>query len=186
MKRIGLLVVVAAVFALAQLSDACVGRTLFIGVPGTASDRMLAEMVSTLINERTGTAVKVQTYKDTREVYEAVKQGKVNIIIESPERALSLLGKPGESNGKKAYDIVKGEYRKTLNLAWLEPFGVTQGYAPVLTVETLENYPALPKLLAKLAGALNNEAYARLLKSADAGDKSKKAAKEFLKSKKLI
>ncbi|AJE02481.1 type 2 periplasmic-binding domain-containing protein [Geobacter pickeringii] len=186
MKKIGLLVIAGMVFVCAQLGDACVGRTLLIGVPGTAGDRMLAEMVSTLINERTGTAVKIQTYRDAKEVYEAVKQGKVNIIIDNPEHALALLGRPNEPNGKKAYEIVKGEYRKKLNLAWLEPFGMAQGYAPVLTMETLENYPALPKLLAKLAGALNGDAYAKLLKSSDTGDKSKKAAKDFLRARKLI
>ncbi|RNC69154.1 MAG: hypothetical protein ED859_07995 [Desulfuromonadales bacterium] len=186
MKRIGTVAVVMAFLVCAQLSTACVGRTLFIGVPNTAGDRMLAEMVSAMISERTGTAVKVQTYRDVREVYDAVKQGKVNIIIESPERALTVLGKPNEPNGKKAYETVKGEYRKTLNLAWLEPFGISQGYAPVLTVETLENYPALPKLLAKLAGAMNSDSYAKLLKASETSDKSRKAAKEFLKAKKLI
>ncbi|WP_298268767.1 glycine betaine ABC transporter substrate-binding protein [Geobacter sp.] len=186
MKRIGLTVVVAMVLVWAQLGVACVGKTLFIGIPGTAGDRMLAEMVSTLINERTGTAVKIQTYRDSREVYEAVRQGKVNIIIENPEHALALLGRPAGPSGKKAYEIVKGEYRRKLNLTWLEPFGMPQGYAPVLTVETLENYPALPKLLTKLAGALNGDAYARLLKASDGGERSKKAVKDFLKAKKLI
>lgn len=182
MKRIGLLVLVAAVVVWGQVSEACVGRTLYIGIPGTAGDRMLAALVSTLITERTGTSVKVQTYRDSRAVYEAVRHGAVNIVIENPERALGILGKPGAANGKKAYELVKGEYRKKLNLAWLEPFGMPQEYAPVLTVETLENYPALPKLLLKLAGVLNGDAYARLLKAADAN----RAAKDFLKTKKLI
>lgn len=53
-------------------------------------------------------------------------------------------------------------------------------------METLNNYPALPKLLAKLSGVLTNDACARLLKSADAGDTSRKAVRDFLKSKKLI
>ena len=186
MKNIVFLVVAVTVVVWAYASSACVGRTLFIGISGSNGDRMLAEMVSIMIAERTGTAVKVQAYPDSREVYEAVKQGKVNIIIETPERALSILGKPNEPNVKKAYETVKGEYRSKLSLAWLEPFGMTQGYAPVLTVETLEHYPALPKLLGKLAGALNGDAYAKLLNSSDSSDKSKKAAKEFLKAKKLI
>lgn len=186
MKQLCLMAVAVVFVVCANLSNACVGRTLHIGVANTAGDRMLAEMVSTMISERTGTSVKVDTFRNAREVYDAVRQRKVNIIIESPEHALAVLGKPSEPNGKKAFEIVKGEYRKNLNLAWLEPFGIAQGYAPVLTIETLENYPALPKLLAKLAGALNNDAYARLLKSSDSGDKSRKVAKEFLKAKKLI
>ncbi|BDV44311.1 lipoprotein [Geotalea uraniireducens] len=182
MKKVGLLVLVMAVLVWGQVSEACVGRTLYIGITGAAGDRLLAEIVSTMVSERTGTAVKVQVYKDNRAVYDAMRHGAVNILIENPERALALLGRPAEPNGRKAYDMVKSEYRKKMNLAWLEPFGMSQEYAPVVTVETLENYPALPKLLLKLAGVLNSDAYARLLKSADA----KKAAKDFLKTKKLI
>ena len=183
MKKLLCCIVAVSILVLAQISGACVGRTLHIGVPNAPQERLLAEMMSLIISERTGTAVKVQVYRDTRELYGAVKKGEVNLLVENPGRALEVLGKPG---GQASQETIKSTYRSTFNLAWLEPFGGTPQYAPVLTVETLSNYPALPKLLAKLAGALNNDAYARLLKSADSGDKSRKAARDFLKSKKLI
>jgi glycine betaine/choline ABC-type transport system substrate-binding protein len=47
-------------------------------------------------------------------------------------------------------------------------------------------YPALPKLLNKLSGALANDTYTKLLKTVESGDKTKKVAKDFLKGKKLI
>jgi len=56
----------------------------------------------------------------------------------------------------------------------------------VLTVDTLSNYPALPKLLNKLSGVLTNDTYTKLLKSVDSSDKTRKVAKDFLKGKKLI
>jgi len=55
-----------------------------------------------------------------------------------------------------------------------------------LTADTLANYPALPKLLNKLAGALSNDTYVKLLKTVESEDKTRKAAKDFLKGKKLI
>lgn len=185
MKKLICCIVAVSVLAGAHLAGACVGRTLHIGVPNTPQERLLAEMMSLLITERTGTAVKVQVYRDSRELYGAVKKGDVNLLVETPERALEVLGKPKAGDGA-AREAIKSGYRSTLNLAWLEPFGGTPSYAPVLTVETLNNYPALPKLLAKLSGVLTNDACARLLKSADAGDTSRKAVRDFLKSKKLI
>lgn len=186
MKKLLCCIMVVSALAVAQLSGACVGRTLHIGVPNSANERLLAEMISLLITERTGTSVKVQVYRDNRELYGAVKKGEVNLLVETPDRALEVLGKTKEANGKNVQDFIKSSYRSTMHLAWLEPFGGTPQYAPVLTVETLSNYPALPKLLTKLAGALNNDAYAKLLKSSDTGDKSRKAVREFLKTKKLI
>ncbi|ABB30804.1 putative lipoprotein [Geobacter metallireducens RCH3] len=186
MKKLFCCIVAVSILAVAQLSGACVGRTLHIGVSNTANERLLGEMISILITERTGTSVKVQVYRDSRELYGAVRKGEVNLLVETPDRALEVLGKQKEANGGNSRDLIKSGYRSTFNLAWLEPFGGSPQYAPVLTVETLSNYPALPKLLAKLSGALNNDAYARLLKSSDAGGKSRKAVRDFLKAKKLI
>lgn len=186
MKKLLGCIVAVSVLVMAQLSGACVGRTLHIGVPDSPHERLLAEMMSLVISERTGTAVKVQVYRDSRELYGAVKKGNVNLLVENPERALEVLGKPREAGGTSAREMIKSAYRATLNLAWLEPFGGTPQYSPVLTVETLSNYPALPKLLAKLAGVLTNDTYARLLKASDSSDKTRKAARDFLKSKKLI
>lgn len=186
MKKMISLVVVAALLISVQFSQACVGKTIFLGIFAAANEKLVAEMASLLITERTGSSVKIQTYKDSRELYEAVKQGKVNIIVENTDHALEVLGKHKGAASLSTFEFVKGEYRKSLNLIWLEPFGNTQQYAPVLTPETLANYPALPKLLNKLAGVLANDTYPKLLKSVESDDKAKKVARDFLKSKKLI
>ncbi|KAF0217377.1 MAG: hypothetical protein FD174_3343 [Geobacteraceae bacterium] len=186
MKRIHYLLIVAAFLVFVPMSDACVGRILYIGIPSSPNEQLLAEMVSILINERTGSNVKILFYKDSKELYNAVKQGQIGMLIENTDRAMEVLGKPKETNMKTAYELIKSEYRKNLNLVWLEPFGGAQHYAPVLTVETLTNYPALPKLISKLTAALNNETYAKLFKSVKSDEKPKKVAKDYLKAKKLI
>jgi len=184
MKRIMCFVVAVALLMTTQVSLACVGKTIHLGI-SSANERLMAEMASLMISERTGSSVKIEVYKDSRALYEAVKQGKVNIIMENTDRALEVLGKT-KSAGPAGVDSIKSEYRKNYNLTWLNSFGTTPQYAPVLTADTLSNYPALPKLLNKLAGVLSNDTYTKLLKSIESDDKTKKIAKDFLKGKKLI
>jgi len=184
MKRIICFVMAAAFLMTAHVSSACVGKTIHLGI-SSANEKLMAEMASLMITERTGSSVKIDVYKDSRSLYEAVKQGKVNIIMENTDRAQEVLGKT-KGAGSPGMDSIKSEYRKTYNLTWLNPFGAAPQYAPVLTADTLSNYPALPKLLNKLAGALSNDTYSKLLKSVESDDKTRKIAKDFLKGKKLI
>jgi osmoprotectant transport system substrate-binding protein len=186
MKKIIAFCVAASILAAVHLSTACVGKTIHIGISGAASERLLAEIAALLITERTGSSVKVDAYRDSKELYNAVKLGNVNILFENTGHALEVLGKQNGSGSASTFDFVKSEYRKSLNLVWLEPMGGVQQYSSVLTVDTLSNYPALPKLLNKLSGVLTNDTYTKLLKSVDSSDKTKKVAKDFLKSKKLI
>lgn len=173
-------------------AGACVGKILYIGTSSTPNDQLLAEMVSILVTERTGTTVKIVTYKTSAEIYAAVKQGQVGLMIENTDQALALLNKPKESSAKAALDLVKKEYRKNYNLVWLEPFGTlpgsnaSQSYAPVIAVDVLGNLPALPKLINKLSGVLQDGNYAKLLKAVKADEKPKKVARDFLKAKKYI
>ena len=184
MKRIICFVMAAAFFMTVHASFACVGKTIHLGI-SSANERLMAEMASLMISERTGSSVKIEVYKDSRSLYEAVKQGKVNILMENTDRALEVLGK-SKGAGSPGLDSIKSDYRKSFNLTWLTPFGAAPQYAPVLTADTLANYPALPKLLNKLAGVLSNDTYSKLLHSVDSDDKTKKVAKDFLKGKKLI
>lgn len=186
MKKIIFLCVVASIMAVVHLSSACVGKTIHIGISGAVSERLLAEIAALLITERTGSSVKIDVYKDSKELYNAVKLGNVNILFENTGHALEVLGKQKATGAASTFDYVKNEYRKSLNLVWLEPMGGPQQYSSVLTVESLSNYPALPKLLNKLSGVLTNDTYTKLLKSIDSSDKTKKVAKDFLKNKKLI
>jgi len=185
-KKTILLLFILASIMLIQSAQACVGKTCYIGVTNAPSELLFAEMISVLVNERTGTTVKIVSYKDAREMYNAVKRGEVGIFIESPERALKILERPAEGNAKTAYETASKEYRKGLNLVWLEPFGVSQYYAPVVSAETIGNLPALPKLLNKLGRIMNDDICAKLLRSVKGDEKPKKVARDFLKARKLI
>ena len=169
--------------------NACVGKTLHIGVLETPNELLLAELTSQLITARTGTTVKIETFRGQKELYASVKQGQVGMVIESTDRALEMIGKPKET-GRAALETAKAEYRRSLNMVWLEPFGAGQGsaaqlYAPVISNEILGSLPALPKLLKKLSGITADAGYSKMLKT-KSDDRSKKIAREFLKSRKLI
>jgi len=195
-KIIAVLVLVTAAYltAAGDQANACVGKTLSVGILNTAEDRLLAEILSVLINERTGTTVTIRVYRNAEDVYRAVKKGEISILIENTDRALEILKKPVERNAKKAYDISKEEFQKNYGLIWLQPFGLLQQHGEkypsyccfVLATDTLNNFPALPRVINKLSGTLNNEAYEKLIKSVDTGGKPSAVARDFLKSRKLI
>ena len=192
MKKFVSVLVMLVVFAAG--ADACVLKTLHLGVLNSTEGQVLSEVLAALINERTGTNVTVQFYKNSQELYEAMKIKQLDIIIEDTDRAMQILNKPAEANLKAGYDTVKLTYANEKGLIWLKPFGFlnrhegkSQSYtAPVIRSEVLNNFPGLPRVLDKLAGTINDETYARLLKAVGSGEKPKKVAKDFLKSKKLI
>jgi len=186
MKRWFMGTLLALLLVTAGEAGACVGKILYIGIPNAPAEQVLAELVATLVSERTGTTVKVLSFKDSRELYAAVKKGNVGLVIENRDRGFDVLGKPRESNPKTALETLRREYQRTLNMVWLEPFGGDPPYAPVITTETLSSLPALPKLLNKLAGMLTDDVCARLVKAARGDDRTKKVARDFLKSKRLI
>jgi len=180
-----------AVFALyVSPLNACVGKTLHIGIIDNPNEQLLAELTSQLITARTGTTVKIDKFKGQKELYNSVKKGQVGMVIESTDRAMEMIGKPRETPAKAALETAKSEYRKSLNMIWLEPYGQLQGgsqqmVAPVISSDILSSLPALPKLLQKLSGITGDAAYARMLKT-KGDDGGKKIARDFLKNKKLI
>lgn len=174
--------------------DACVGKMLNIGVISSPEGQVLAELLSTLINERTGTTLNIRSYRNAHDLYEAVRVKQVDILIENTARAMHVLNRPMEGDVRKAYEIVKAAYEKEKGLVWLKPFGFSKGSAgeppsytaTVLTVEVCSNFPALPRVIDKLGSAISDETYAKLVRLVESGEKPKKVARDFLKSKKLI
>ncbi len=106
---------------------ACVGHTITIAVPDTIEEKLLAELIVMLVNERTGTEMKVRVFKKPQEIFDAVKKGEVGILIENTEHALKVIGKQKKKDSSKTYSVTKSEYQKRFGLIWLEPFGLLGG-----------------------------------------------------------
>ncbi len=196
----------AAAFVLAAygISGACVGKSLTIGCVDMPSVNMVSEMMSILITERTGTTVVIKKFDDYAACYDAVKKGDVDIMVDFTGRGyVDVLKKQPVDDADKVFSEVKEVYQREMNLVWLEPFGfqdrsaapasaeeVPVMAAPVLTKETLAKFPALPRVLNKLAGKLDDSSVAKLVSDIGEGDttgkKAEKVTRKFLKSKRLI
>ena len=197
-RSIPVQVVLLFIFLWAANSFACVGRTLYVGSLNTTEDTVLAQMLVLLINERTGTTVKIRYFDNTEALYNALKENdeekRVDIIVENTDDALALLKKPQPQDLDQTYKQVKEVYESELGLIWLNPFGFKHGAgdakttvsAPIVRRDVLTNYPLLPRVLNKLAGAINDEAFSSLTAKVRDGEKPQNVSKDFLRANKFI
>lgn len=176
----------------------CVGKTLYVGATESANDKVLAEIVALLINERTGTSVQIRYLADRDALYAGLKaseeEKRVDILVEDTANGLKVLGLERQDDPDQEYLTVKDRFEKEFNIIWLNPLGFTaprQGEkptvsAPILRTDILTNFPLLPRILNKLGNKINNEAYGRLVSQVEGGDKPKNVARDFLKVMKFI
>ena len=184
--------------SVATCASACVGRTLYIGALSSTEDTIMSEMLALLINERTGTTVQTRYFTTNEELYTALKSSKeeerVDILVEDTIDAMGILKKVATDKPDQDFLLAKEHYDKNLNVIWLNPFGYNNSKndsknsvsAPLVRRDVLTNFPLLPRVLNKLAGAITNKAYQNLNKVVTSGVKPKNAAKKFLRTKKLI
>jgi len=203
MRRIAvpLIVLAAALAALAFSSPAraCVGRTILIGYHDAPDQVMVANILAVFIDERTGTTVKLSRFRTREEAFEAVRLDKVSLYTDYSSILLSKFAgeSPSGDDGKNIARLKEVLNRK-YNVVWLDPLGYDRtfpekarngekpGQAGVmLCKDALSKFPALPKLLGKLRGTLDNETMASLLREAEKSD-PKTVARRFLKTRKLI
>ncbi|NTW87869.1 MAG: hypothetical protein HGB26_01810 [Desulfobulbaceae bacterium] len=190
------LAVILALLTFIPVSHACVGRILYIGSLDTPESKLMAELLVTLINERTGTNVKIRFANNRNELYDSFKthdeNTRIDIIIENTAEAMSQLNKPRMADSNQEYNEAKKIYEKDLGLVWLSPFGFKGGInndaisAPLLRLDVLTNFPLLPRILNKLSGAIDTPTYNSLMGKIRKGDKPKNVAKDFLRERKFI
>lgn len=189
----------AAVLLAAGNSNACVGRTLHIGTVDTPEGMVLTNLFVVLIGERTGTTAIPAFYESSEALYAAAAKGEVDIIIEDTETALSVLEDKKirtvdskDLDAGQKYRILKDAYEKELNLIWLDASGNmkndgSESYvAPVITKAALQFFPALPRVVNKLSKVLDYSVIEKLSAEVDSGDKPKRAARDFLRERRLI
>ncbi len=177
-------------------AQACVGKTLVVGALDDPQQQVLAEMLSVLISERTGTTVKVVPIEGHVEAHDAMLRAELDMYVEytGVGQVILLKGEP-IADADELYKAVKARYNQELNLIWLKPFGFSdERYAPEGTVadaapvvrkDTLKKFPALARLINKLGGAIDAAAM-KELESASAAGNSRDVARKFLKEKRFI
>lgn len=195
-----LLAVAAALWAFAarpEPAGACVGRTLYVGYYDTPDQLLVANLLSVFIDERTGTTVKLTRFDSRDAALEALRQDRISLYADYSGVVLSRLG-----GGEPGRDAAVGRLRELLNakynIVWLAQLGYDRyfsgkakgGKEPgptgvMLCKDALAKFPALPKLLGKLSGLLDNDTMAALLREAEHSD-PRAVARRFLKSRKLV
>lgn len=193
-KKVTLLIIAVIILTLSIRADSCVGRILNIGIVNSVNENLLAELISVLLDERTGTTVNVTVFDSSREIYESVKKDDIGIVIENTDHALKMLNVQLTGDLTKDYKASKKAFREKLNLIWLKPFGVIDDeggknqryYSAVITEDVLINFPALPRVINKLKNISNDKRFGKVVKSARSGKKVKRAVRDFLRKKKLI
>lgn len=189
-----------AVFLIVSLvvpsANACVGKTLVVGAMGNPQQQVLANMLSVLISERTGTTVKVVSVDDHATAHDALLRADLDMYVEytGVGQVTILNGQPIADAGE-LYKAVKERYNQDLNLVWLKPLGFAdERYAPEGTVaeaapvvrkDTLKKFPALARLINKLGGAVDSSTMKELEGAVAAGN-SKDVARKFLKENRFI
>jgi len=167
---------------------ACVGKTLVIGAQETPEGRLVAQVIAILINERTGTTVKVTEFPDSETLHGSLASGETDIAVEYTTAALARMGLEVPPDSDSAYQSAKAAYLERLNLVWLPRLGFAAPdlpageAAPVARKETLKKFPALPRLIAKTEGLLPPD----VLRGLAAAGEPARAAREFLREKRLI
>ena len=176
----------------------CVGRILYVGAQNSTEDKVMAELLVLLINERTGTNVQIRYFDTQDQIYTALKsddeETRVDIIVEDTDDAASILGQERMTNLDREYLDVKDKYDAQLSIIWLNPFGFSNNKsvekpsvsAPLVRRDVLTNFPLLPRILNKLSGAINDETFTSLTARVESGDKAKNVAKDFLRARKFI
>ncbi|PLY03090.1 MAG: hypothetical protein C0623_02540 [Desulfuromonas sp.] len=174
----------------------CVGKTLVVGTTGTVQQDLLAQMLSLLIQERTGTTVKVVSVASSSAAHQALLKADLDMYVEyTGVGQVNILKKAPVADQAELYKAVKTVYNEELNLIWLKPFGfdapglapagVAAEAAPVVRKDTLKKFPALARLINKLGGRIDGAAIAEL-EAAVKGTESKQVARDFLRKNRLI
>jgi len=191
-------VIIGLILFFASSAYSCVGRVLYIGILDTLEQKLIAEHLVLLINERTGTNIQIRYFENSDQMYEALKcedeEKRADIIIENTTNALTILDRTPGSEFNEDYLLVKKLYEEKFDLIWLYPFAFSTGKgqqenplcAPVLRRDVMNNFPLLPRILKKLAGAIDEKAFAHLMGEAEAEKKPKNIARDFLRANKLI
>ncbi|MDH4318846.1 MAG: hypothetical protein OEV64_10685 [Desulfobulbaceae bacterium] len=178
-------------------SYSCVGRLLVLAVGDTPDQVVMAEMLSLLVNERTGTSVELIKPGNLDACKEAVKQDKAQIFFTYVGVAQAEMGETADSNSQETYNKVRQHYLDTYDMVWLKPFGfsgpmeqngkVENGslIAPVSTSEVLKRFPVLDRVINKLKDKVDDKTIADLVEKTKEKD-VKEVVKDFLKSNKMI
>ena len=129
-KLVGIVVFFLLIMTSVPMSMGCVGRVLYVGALSSSADRLMSELLVTLINERTGTNVQIRFFDDRDQLYNAMKltdeADRVDIIVEDTSHAMSHLKRQRLVDVKQECLDEKELYAQKLDIICLKPLGFSE------------------------------------------------------------
>lgn len=121
--------------ALCLLIAACGRETVVVGSKDFDENRILAEMFAILLEEEGLRVERRIPFGPTSEVFEALRQGSIDVYPEYTGTALGLLGQAGTTDAGAAWRRVQFAFHE-LGLKFLPRLGFESTYAVLVTAET--------------------------------------------------
>lgn len=151
---------------------ACAGYTLNLGSDGSLQQELLMQIFSQLISQRTGTTIQLVRYESQAELLAAASRHEVDLLVTEVDSTGAIANRRFSADPK---------------LLLLEPFGDRNfRLAPVFQAETLKRFPALKRLINRLAGLLDEPALQGLDVAAASNPNLREVAHQFLTAQKMI
>ena len=174
----------------ASPSHSCVGRILNFSVDGSPEQKAAGQLMATYINERTGTTVNLVENPASQD-----GSCPADICIQYLKPALDGMGGGQSQDEQDAYGKAKEYYLENKQIVWLKPFSFKGPAAqqaasslavPVSPRASLTKFPVLDRVINKLSGMITDDALQEMMAKLQSSNDPAVAAKEFLKSRKLI
>ena len=202
MKKKSFVLILGLIFCLILPNSVhtCVGRVLIIALSNSPDQVIMGQMLSILINERTGTSVEIIQPGDVNMCHETVLTGKANLYINYIGMGWANTGGSTKvDDPQKVYTLVSQFYNEKFGMIWLKPFGFSGPLtldkkgkkesatlaAPVATKDVLRKFPVLDRVINKLGGRIDNHTMDELREKSEKQDVIE-VVKEFLKTQRLI
>jgi glycine betaine/choline ABC-type transport system substrate-binding protein len=194
-RKISIIIVCTFLLVWAVPVFGCLSNTINIGLLNNDESRLMAELVSLTIGERTGTNVRLLIYETGEELSEALtienRDDRIDLTVENLEKII-------QTEERTKITILKTEKNTdSLNINDSPTFihhplvpgnlnGKGYGFLVFYRNDLLKDYPLLPRLLNKISRAIDNESYKQLLQNVVDGKKPRNVARDYLKNKDLI
>ncbi len=109
--------------------------TIVIGGKNFTEQDIMADMMKLLIQKNDPKLhIKMKTWLDSNVVWNAMKNGNIDIYVEYTGTGLvNILKDPVTTDPQKAYDTVKQQMEQKYHITWLKPIGFNNTYAMAMT-----------------------------------------------------
>jgi len=172
----------------ASPGHSCVGRILNFSIDGSPEQKAAGQLMATYINERTGTTVNLVENPTTTD---GSCPADADICIQYLKPALAGMGGEQPQDAQEGYSRAKEYYLENKQMVWLKPFSFkgpadSSTAVPVSPRASLTKFPVLDRVINKLSGMITDDALQEMMNKLQGSSDPAVAAKEFLKSRKLI